>query len=155
VARTLRSRDLETRDARLSLPRLPGDKPHWANVHSGLAIGYRPGSGAWIIRAHIGGTHTRHEKIGIADDYAPADGERILSFKQVAKRAPSKYDELREGAKARTAQPKPNRQRTPKRNRNPSSPRDPIRSGRRSRLTSFFLKPSGALESMRGSGPTR
>lgn len=100
MARTLRSRDLETRAARLSLPRLPGDKPHWANVHSGLAIGYRPGSGAWIIRAHIGGTRTRHEKIGIADDYAPADGERILSFKQVAKRAPSKYDELREGAKA-------------------------------------------------------
>jgi integrase len=94
MARTARSAKLETRDARLKLPRLPGDKPHWQDVHKGLGIGYRPGSQAWIIRAHVGGTAYRHKKIGTADDFAPANGEDILSFRQVAKRAHTVYEEL-------------------------------------------------------------
>jgi integrase len=98
MARTVRSAKLETRDARLRLERLPGDKPHWQDIHKGLAIGYRPGSAAWIIRVHTGGTKYRHEKIGIADDYAPATGKDIFSFKQIVKLAPAVYDRLRKEA---------------------------------------------------------
>jgi integrase len=107
MARTVRSAKLETRDARLKLERLPGDKPHLQDVHKGLAIGYRPGSAAWIIRVHISGITYRHKKVGTADDYAPADGKEILSYRQVAKLAHTVYDELRTAAK--DPEPKPER----------------------------------------------
>jgi len=107
VARTVRSAKLETRDARLKLERLSGDKPHWEDVHKGLAIGYRPGSAAWIIRVHIGGTSYRHQKIGKADDFAAANGKDILSFRQVAKLAHIVYDELRDATKVGPDRGKP------------------------------------------------
>jgi integrase len=108
MARTVRSAKLENRAARLELKRLSGERPHFEDVHKGLAIGYRPGSAAWIIRVHISGTTYRHKKVGKADDFEDANGRDILSFKQVAKLAHTTRDELlaaavKEQAKAEAA----------------------------------------------------
>jgi integrase len=65
--------------------------PHWKHIHPGLAIGYYRGKadkpGAWYLRrarlvGEAGTARWKVVKIGIADDYADADGLTVLSYGQ-------------------------------------------------------------------------
>jgi integrase len=85
--RTLRERNVDTKAARMRLPVQP--KPYWRLVEPNLHLGYRrlkkrPGS--WIRRRYLGNEEYRHEWIGHADDYGPADGQTILTFQQAQER---------------------------------------------------------------------
>jgi integrase len=93
VARTVREARLETRTARDRLP--AREKPHYRTVIPQLlALGYKKRhagtAGYWVGRRYIGeegrdddkGSPYRLTTLGLADDYADADGEKVLTFGQ-------------------------------------------------------------------------
>ena len=86
MARAPREYRLETYDARSRLK--ARTEPYWRQLHEGLFVGYRKGArgGVWYARTYEGGKYIKR-KIGIADDYADADGVSILSYKQAAEKA--------------------------------------------------------------------
>ena len=80
MPRSVRS-PIESRSARL---RLPGRKaPFWVTLQRGLAIGYhRPiqgGAGAWWGRRLVASRY-QMQSLALADNYADADGSRILDW---------------------------------------------------------------------------
>jgi len=85
-----KSVDLASRRARVDMRKL--GKPHFVNVSVGLAVGYQPSrkknkAGMWHVRWSNGdGTNTR-KRLAIADDYAQANGETVLSYSQAFARA--------------------------------------------------------------------
>jgi integrase len=88
MPRRLRSATIENRTARLALPRRRA--PHGlANVAPGIRLGYRrtKSAGTWVLRAADGQGGEWQARIGIADDYEPADGEHVLTFWQAADKA--------------------------------------------------------------------
>jgi hypothetical protein len=72
-------------------------KPYFRLIEPGLHIGYRKltsGPGRWVARRYTGeGTYkvenlrTSAGELVIADDFADADGERVLSFAQAQEKA--------------------------------------------------------------------
>ena len=68
--------------------------PHWQALEEGKShIGYQVWKGAeqgrWLLRRYVGARRYRLETLGLADDSADADGERILSFKEAEAKARS------------------------------------------------------------------
>lgn len=90
MARTVREAKLETRSSRLKLP--PRSEPYWRGIHEGAHIGYYRGSrsGKWVARFRPTGSDSKgylKRTLGEADDYAEADGERFLDFRQAQEAA--------------------------------------------------------------------
>lgn len=87
MARTVRDANLESREARL---RLKKGVRHWARIHSGLSLCYRRGpggSGTWSARLLLTSGRYALRALGLADDYAEADGGKVLAFKDAQKLA--------------------------------------------------------------------
>src|SRR5262245_20517940 len=89
MARTLRDTNLGSREVRARL-RIRS-RPYWRLIEPGLHLGYRrlagrPGS--WCVRRYVGSqTYTVSALKGVADDYADADNETVLSFGQAQQAA--------------------------------------------------------------------
>jgi hypothetical protein len=88
MARTVRDAKLEKWEQRKSLK----PKRHYRDIGDGIALCYRRGAGAalgtWSVR--IRGTDGRYSLIslGVADDNVlPADGERVLTYRQACTKA--------------------------------------------------------------------
>lgn len=91
MARRPRDYRIEKRDARLKLPHQ--HEPYWRSVTEGLAIGYRrtkDGNGTWIARRRLelaGKRSYKKMKLGLADDFKKADGQRVLDYSQALDKA--------------------------------------------------------------------
>ncbi len=86
MARQVRDSRLETREARLRLPRR--DEPYWRLIHEGLHLGYRKRArgGVWVVRVYKDGKYSKCN-IGRADETEEANGDTVLSFKQAQRLA--------------------------------------------------------------------
>jgi integrase len=88
MARRLRS-PIDNRTARLALK--PRGKPyHFTSVAPGIGVGYRrlrDVPGTWVLRASDGKGGYTTARVGVADDYEPADNEYTLDFWEAAARA--------------------------------------------------------------------
>jgi integrase len=86
VARNPRDHRLETREKRLKLAQ--AKEPYWRQLVPGTFLGYYRGArgSAWIVRQRSGKGYAA-QRLGIADDHAPADGDVVLSYTQAVKRA--------------------------------------------------------------------
>jgi integrase len=87
VARRIRDKDIETREARSKLA--ARGKPYWRIVGKGLHVGYRKGKrgGAWVVRRYLGDGGYKVETIASADDVEDANGVSILDFWQAQEAA--------------------------------------------------------------------
>jgi integrase len=87
MPRKLRSSILETRTARLKLPRRR--KPFWVAVSSGISLGFRrnAGPGSWSVRAADGKGGNWIKSLGYADDHEDANGSTIMTFWEAVDRA--------------------------------------------------------------------
>jgi integrase len=94
MARTLKDTSLDTRAARTRLT--PRGKPYYRTIEEGLHLGYRKPrgrkgkpavSGKWVMRRYVGEQAYVVDVIGVADDYADADGVAILNFSQAQNKA--------------------------------------------------------------------
>ncbi len=95
MAGTVRYVKLETRTARMKLE--PGRARYWRNLVLGrLALGYQrktPGApGRWVARKTLGNDRYAIAPLGIADDYADADGVTILNFSDASAAALKGYN---------------------------------------------------------------
>lgn len=81
MARRIRDKDIETREARRKL-KVSG-VPHWKAIGRGLHLGYRKGktTGVWVLRRYQDGAYTV-KNIATADDHEDANGVEILDFWQ-------------------------------------------------------------------------
>src|SRR5215813_3755021 len=81
MARRVRSKDLETRSARLRLPNRK--KPYYVKIMRGAEVGYRRNktAGPFNWRDTRNGVDLT-DRLGLADDYDEADGRSILTFWQ-------------------------------------------------------------------------
>jgi integrase len=98
MARRVKDRNLDTRDARRKLK--AGGKPYWRAIGKGLHIGYRKGktSGVWVVRHYLGKQNYRLETIGEADDVLDANGKDVLDFWQAQEVARKLRPGARRGA---------------------------------------------------------
>ena len=64
-------------------------KPYYKVIGQGLHVGYRKGkrAGMWVVRRYAGASTYVVETIAEADDYADADGDKVLTFWQAQDRA--------------------------------------------------------------------
>ena len=87
MARRLRDRNLESRDARRKLAVSP--KPYYRAIGRGLHLGYRKGKtgGVWVIRRYVGGQSYNENTVAQADDSEDANGNEILDFWQAQEMA--------------------------------------------------------------------
>ena len=87
MARRVRDRAIETRDARRKLK--ASGKPYWRAIGKALHVGYRKGktAGVWVIRRYLGDQTYSLQTIAEADDVLDADGENILDFWQAQEAA--------------------------------------------------------------------
>src|SRR5262245_47383829 len=87
MARRVRESTLDSRDARVKL-KIRG-KPYWRSIGSGLHVGYRKGKDArrWVARLYVGDANYVVETLADADDFADADGVKVLTFWQAQERA--------------------------------------------------------------------
>jgi integrase len=95
VPRNVRDSNLETRAARARLR--VRHKPFFRLIEQGLHLGYRKlasGPGTWLVRRYSGEGKYRVENLRtpdgalvLADDYADADGVRIMTFAQAQQTA--------------------------------------------------------------------
>lgn len=97
MPRTVREAKLETRSSRLKLS--PRSEPYWRGLHEGAHLGYYRGtrSGKWVARFRPPGASSKgylKRTLGEADDYAEADGERFLDFRQAQDAARGWFDEV-------------------------------------------------------------
>ena len=92
MARRIRDKDIESREARSKLKRSPN--PYWRAIGRGLHLGYRKGKtgGAWVVRKFVGGKEGTSYKYDVrtiaqADDRRDANGDTILDFWTAQERA--------------------------------------------------------------------
>src|SRR5262249_14409220 len=80
MARNIRSSALESRSARLKLPR--SGKPVWTRIARGLSLGYRriETAGPWIVRRATGDGGNWIKNFAHADDYEDSNGDDVLDF---------------------------------------------------------------------------
>jgi integrase len=81
VARNTRSSALESRSARLKLPKKRG-KPVWVRIDRGLSLGYRriETAGPWIVRKATGNGGNWIKNFAHADDFEASNGDSVLTF---------------------------------------------------------------------------
>jgi len=77
-----RAARIETRTPRLKLP--IARKPYWVRIGDGVSLGYRRNktTGAWVARIADGKGGYSTQNVGVADDFAEADGRNVLDFWQ-------------------------------------------------------------------------
>ena len=77
---SIRNAALESRTARLKLPKRP--RPYWVPLARGLSLGYRRinTAGPWIVRSSDGKGGNRIQNFAVADDHEQSDGDRVLTF---------------------------------------------------------------------------
>ncbi len=82
MVRTEQDANLESREARSRLA--PCHKPYWHLLDQGCHLGYYKGkeSRVWISRYFQGKGRYAEQRIGLADDFADADGVAVMDFKQ-------------------------------------------------------------------------
>ena len=89
MARKVRSAKLETRTARLKLAQR--DRPYPAPVGPGVVLHYRRGArtSTWTARLTAAATASKDRTIwlGLADDFADADGDEVLDYWQASDKA--------------------------------------------------------------------
>jgi integrase len=92
VARTVRNDKIDTRSARLKLPKRR--EPYWTVVSRGCALGYRAGSkgGTWIARYRADDGKQHYEALGPADDALESESPAVLSYSQAQERAREFFD---------------------------------------------------------------
>ena len=97
MARRVRDRAIETRDARRKLK--ASGKPYWRAIGKGLHVGYRKGktSGVWVIRRYLGDQNYSLQTIAEADDVLDADGIDVLDFWQAQEAAQKSSSETEAG----------------------------------------------------------
>jgi integrase len=80
VARNTRSSQLESRSARLKLPKR--GKPYWVRISRGLSLGYRriDTAGPWIVRKATGNGGNWIKNFAHADDFEESNGDSVLTF---------------------------------------------------------------------------
>jgi integrase len=80
---------LENRTQRLKLA--VARKPLFVRIGDGISLGYRrnKAGGTWVVRVADGKGGAKTAAIGLADDHADSDGEKILNFWQAQDRAKS------------------------------------------------------------------
>jgi integrase len=80
MARNTRSSALESRNARLKLPKR--GKPYWVRIDRGLSLGYRriETAGPWIVRKATGNGGNWIKNFAHADDYDESNGDSVLTF---------------------------------------------------------------------------
>jgi len=90
MARTKTS-TLAKKAERLALE--PRRNPYFESLGGGASIGYRrtAGAGTWVARRSDGAGGKAEKALGLADDYAPADGVKVLSW-PMAQAAALAYD---------------------------------------------------------------
>jgi integrase len=103
MARTIKDASLDSRAARARLT--PRGKPYYRQIEPGLHLGYRKPrgrkgkpatSGQWVTRIYAGDQSYKVKKLGVADDFADADGLTILNFAQAQNKA---LERLKQGAR--------------------------------------------------------
>jgi len=100
MARSKRSTKLDSRGARLALP---AEERHLDPLQPGQYVIYqRPKSkaaGSWLARSYDPETRKQRQiKLGIADDYADANGKDVLTFAQAQAKAREWFDSCGEEA---------------------------------------------------------
>ncbi len=82
VARSAQDAELESREARSHLA--PRQEPYWRLLDKGCHLGYYKGSELrlWIARLSRGKGRDTEERVGLADDFAEADGIAVMDFEQ-------------------------------------------------------------------------
>ena len=85
MARRLRDKNIETREARCKLK--PSPTPYWRAIGRGLHLGYRKGKtgGVWVVRKFVGDRADTTYKYDVrtiaqADDREDANGDTIIDF---------------------------------------------------------------------------
>jgi hypothetical protein len=80
MARSTRSSALESRSARLKLPKQ--GKPYWVRIDRGLSLGYRriTTAGPWIVRKATGNGGNWIKNFAHADDFEESNGDAVLTF---------------------------------------------------------------------------
>ena len=80
MARNTRSSALESRSARLKLPKR--GKPVWVRIDRGLSLGYRriEIAGPWIVRRATGKGGNWIKNFATADDFEESNGDSVLTF---------------------------------------------------------------------------
>ena len=81
-AQDAKEADLESREARGRLA--PRQAPYWRWLDKGCHLGYYKGSELrlWIARLSRGKGRDREARVGLADDFAEADGIAVMDFEQ-------------------------------------------------------------------------
>lgn len=83
---------LTSKKARLRLPKR--DKPYFVSLSgTGIQLGYRAGSGTWLVRWWVDGREIQRSLRAWADDSYSADGKRILNYRQAARAALDRVSE--------------------------------------------------------------
>lgn len=82
-----KSSPLSRKAERLALP--IAKRPVFASLGDGVSIGYRrnAGAGVWVARRSDGKGGKFEGRLGLADDYADANGADVLSFAQACAKA--------------------------------------------------------------------
>ncbi len=82
MARSARDAELESRAARSRLA--PRQEPYWRSLDKGCHLGYYKGSESriWIARLSRGKGRDTEARVGLADDFAGADGIAVMDFEQ-------------------------------------------------------------------------
>ena len=82
MVKSLEDTNLETRAARGRLA--PRHKPYWHALDQGCQLGYYKGKdlGIWIARIPLGKGRFAEHRLGLADDFADADGIAVLDYRQ-------------------------------------------------------------------------
>jgi len=88
MANHVTSSKLVSRSARLKLEAREDGKAHFLKIARGIHLGYRRNAtnGAWTVRCTIGGQDWQ-KGVGLADDFAEANGDTILTFYEAQDRA--------------------------------------------------------------------
>ena len=81
-AQDAKDAELESREARSHLA--PRCEPYWRSLDKGRHLGYYKGRELrlWIARLSRGKGRDTEERVGLADDFADADGISVMDFKQ-------------------------------------------------------------------------
>ncbi len=81
-AKDVKDAKLESREARSRLA--ARQEPYWRWLDKGCHLGYYKGSESrlWIARWSRGKGRDREARVGLADDFADADGIAVMDFEQ-------------------------------------------------------------------------
>lgn len=77
--------NLKSKAARQRLP--VRGKPYFQTIGGGVQLGYRAGVGKWLVRWWADGREIQRALRAFADDRGPANGSRVMNFKQAEKAA--------------------------------------------------------------------